>query len=132
MDQQNPPGNPPPPLPDRLLEIMQYLAQGGTLPPLPIPQPLPQVAAPIPDTPTPPTQARVFNRTGRGTGGALSDKQRVSKEITAPAMKCKSQLEPNVEIQLSPIPEAAESSNKNKAKRPKLKVSACYVVLGHR
>lgn len=105
-------GDPPPPT---YAEYLAFLAQTGSRRP---PQPATLIDA-TPNTPTPPTQPRSFDRPGRGTGGALSDKQKVSKQITAPATKRKSALDPDVEIQLSPTSGTAKSSNQKKAKRVK-------------
>ena len=82
----------------------------GSLPSIPTSQPPPQPSTSVdvaPDTPTPPVQSRSFTRLGRGTGGELSDKLKVSKQIMASATKRKSQLDPEAEIQLLPTLGAA-------------------------
>ncbi|KAF9789591.1 hypothetical protein BJ322DRAFT_1105454 [Thelephora terrestris] len=111
-----------PPPPEGFMEYLAMLSQSGALP-FPVPQHLSQPATSIPTTPptpTPPaTEARLFNRAGRGTGGALSEKQKVSKQITAPASKRKSTLDSDAEIELSPSLEAAESANLKQKKRVK-------------
>ena len=80
-------------------------------------QPLP---FPIESTPTlssvppPASQGRSFSRPNRGTGGVLTEKQKISKEITASATKRKSLLDPDVEATL----EIAEG-NPRQTKRSK-------------
>lgn len=119
MDQ---PDNPIPP--PGFAECLAFLAQNRSFLSIPTPQPPCPPAASVgttPDTPTPTTEPRSFTRLGRGVGGALSDKKKVSKQITAPATKRKSQIDPDVEIQLSPPTSgAAKSANPKPAKRAKV------------
>lgn len=134
MAQQNAPGNPIPPAPpEAVLEYLLLLSQSSALSSLPIPHHVSQPTTSIPDTPTtptpPPTKARKFDRVGRGTGGALSEKQKVSKQITAPATKRKSTVDPDNEIKLSPSLDAAESSNPKQPKRSRTgKVSRFFEI----
>ena len=103
-------------------EYLAFLVQNGSIPSFPASQPPQQRAAPLlttPDTPAPPTQHRFFTWANHGTGGALSDKQKVSKEITASATKHKSQIDPDAETQLSPTSGAAKSSSQKQTKRAK-------------
>ena len=121
MAQPNAPIPPP-----GVLEYLAQLAQNGTLSSFSIPQHLPPPTTPIPakpDIPAPPAQAHTFDRVGHGTGGALLEKQRTLKQITASAKKHKSQLDLDAELLLSPGLEAAESANLKQPKRPKTKVS---------
>ena len=78
----------------------------STLQPPPLPTPS--------IVPPPPSQGRSFSRPNRGTGGALVEKQKISKEITASATKRKSPLDPEVEL----IPELTESHTRQ-TKRPR-------------
>lgn len=73
----------------------------------------------------PPTGVRVFNRAGRGTGGALTQKEKVSKEITASSSlkKRKSAVDPDAEVQSSSTPEPGGGTGAKKLKRPKTLVS---------
>ena len=100
------------------------LVQNGSLPPLPGQTPT------LLTTPAPPSsQGWSFTRAGRGQGGALADKQKALKDITAAARKRKSLVESDIEL-LSPL--ASGSTNKNPpgklvAKRPKI-VKASHVL----
>ena len=67
--------------------------------------------------PLPPTQGRSFSRPNRGTGGALAEKQKASKDITASATKRKALVDPDVET--LPSSEATTGTNGRQAKRPK-------------
>ena len=69
----------------------------STLQPPPLPTPS--------IVPPPPSQGCSFSCPNRGMGGALVEKQKISKEITASATKHKSPLDPEVEL----IPELTES-----------------------
>lgn len=121
MVQPNSPGELIPPPPDGFMEYLALLSQNGSHP---VPQLLSQM--PITPTPTPPTQTRLFTRAGRGTGGALTEKLKVSQQITAPALKRKSPVDPDVEAQLLLTPETAEASNPKQAKRARTsKVTKC-------
>ena len=101
-----------------LMEYLSTLFQNGSLPPLPTTQPpsLP-VTSPTPAPPSipPPAQGCSFTRAGRGTGGVLVEKQKVSKQITASTNKRKTLVDPDIETQ----PAVAESANARQAKRPK-------------
>ena len=57
------------------------------------PSPLPTPSS----VPPPPSQTHSFSHPNCGTGGALVEKQKISKEITASATKCKSLLDPDIE-----------------------------------
>ncbi|KAF9777993.1 hypothetical protein BJ322DRAFT_1214923 [Thelephora terrestris] len=116
MVQPNAPSEHVPPPPDGFLEYLALLSRNGSLP---IPHSSPQT----PIAATPPTPARSFNRPGRGTGGALTEKLKVSQQITAPASKRKSPVDPDIEAQLSLTPETAGGSNANQAKRQKTSAS---------
>lgn len=115
MSQQN--FEPPP---EGFNEYLNYLAQKG------ISVAHPPALAPVqPDAP--PVAAREFTRLGRGTGGALTQKEKVSKEITAPAKKRKALVDPEVEV--SPEePEPAKTLPVKRLKRsnPTSKVRSIY------
>lgn len=132
MDHPPPAGTPPPGFMEYLAA---FLAQNGSLPSIPTSQPLPQPSTSVdvaPDTPTPPVQSCSFTRLGRGTEGELSDKLKVSKQITASATKRKSQLDPEAEIQLSPMSGAAKGSSEKKVKHARTtKVSTQLTFLDH-
>ena len=109
-----------------------YLSQNGSLPatpPAPPPAiptpPAPSPAIPTP-TPAPATEARNFNRAGRGTGGALKAKQLASKQVTAPAVKRKAPVDPGPET-LPSTSESIEKANPKPQKRRKIvKVSGSH------
>lgn len=79
-------------------------------------------STPTTSTPTLPTpsQGRSFSRPNRGTGGALAEKQKVSKEITASATKRKSLIEVPADGQALPVSEITEALPTRQAKRPKV------------
>ena len=81
------PGSSPPYLPPKVMEYLSLLAQNGLFPPPP--NQTPALPAPPTSTPSmpPPSEGRSFTRIGRGQGGALLDKQKVLKEITASTRK---------------------------------------------
>ncbi|KAF9783130.1 hypothetical protein BJ322DRAFT_1110024 [Thelephora terrestris] len=130
MAPQNVAGHPSHPTPpEGFMEFLTVMLQNGafqngTFPPFPTtqsPSPSPSAASPTPLSPShppPSTQPRVFDRAGRGTGGALANKQKVSKEITASASKRKA-LDSDAEAQLELTPEAGQSAGTKQAKRPK-------------
>ena len=109
------------PPPEGFMEYLTLLYQSRSLPPSSMGwPPTPSVASPTATpmiAPPPSTQPRSFNRPGRGTGGALAEKRKVSMKITAPATKRKSLVDADVETQST---EAAESASTGKAKRRKL------------
>ena len=98
--------------PDGFMEYLALLVQNGSFPPLPTDQSLP-IASPA-STPTPPVQGRSFTRPGRGTGGELAEKQKVSMQITTPATKRKCLVDPDIETR-----ETVEGTRTGRAKRPK-------------
>ena len=120
-----------PPPPEGFLEYLALLSQNGSListfqpllistpqPPLvPTTQPplLPAIPAPI--------QGCSFSRANRGVGGVLAEKERVSKQIMAPATKRKPLVDPQVEV-VSGVP---ETSNARQPKRPKV-VKVCKYI----
>ena len=80
----------------------------------------------LPSTPTPSSSApapggRTFNRSNRGVGGELAEKQRASRDITAPATKRKTLVDCDTKVEFSPTPGTTEVSSGGQAKR--LKVS---------
>jgi hypothetical protein len=122
-----------PPPPAGFLEYLAlFSSQNGSLPPPPVPQPVSQranVVPALPETPTPaPTAGREFNRPGRGTGGALTQKVKVSKQITASATKRKLFLDADVVGQLPASPEIVEAPNPKKVKRPKTAAAKVSVI----
>jgi hypothetical protein len=107
MAPQNVPSLPAPPHltpPPGNMEYLSLLVQNGSFPPPP--NQTPALPAPPTSTPSmlPPSEGRSFTHVGRGQGGALLDKQKVSKEITASTRKRKSLVEPNVEMLLPSMP----------------------------
>lgn len=122
MAQQNDPTNPAPP--PGFMEYFALLVQNGTFPP-PMAQ-TPALSAipstPIPDASPLPTEGRLFTRSGRGQGGALTEKRRVSKQITASATKRKSLVDPDVETHPSTLDSTGKSIGAKSAKRAKTKV----------
>ena len=118
MVRLNPSGSAAPAPPEGFMEYLTLLSQNPTLfsslqpPSLSALQP---PSLPTPSiVPPPPPQGRSFSRPNRGTGGALVEKQKISKEITASATKRKSPLDPDIEL----ISEVTESSTRQ-AKRPR-------------
>ena len=105
------------------MEYLQVLSQNGLLPPMlqPPPSSTPDTSttqiAPLPPTPT---QSRSFSRPNRGTGGVLVEKQKVSKEITAPATKRKSLVDPHIEVEGSSTSAVPGTNNPRQAKRQKV------------
>ncbi|KAF9789278.1 hypothetical protein BJ322DRAFT_1105135 [Thelephora terrestris] len=87
-------------------------------PPPPVPQPISQranVIPALPETPMPVlTAGYEFNQPGRGTGGALTEKVKVSKKIMVSATKQKSFLDTDVIDQLPASPEIVEIPNPKK------------------
>ena len=118
MVRPNPSGSATPAPPEGFMEYLTLLSQNSTLlsslqpPSLPVLQPSP---LPTPSSvPPPPSQARSFSRPNRGTGGALVEKQKISKEITASATKHKSLLDPDIE----PISDIVDN-NTRQTKHPR-------------
>ena len=105
------------------MEYLALLSQNGSLLSALQNSPLPSASTPtlqsIPPPP-PPTQGRAFSRPKRGTGGELAEKQKVSKEIKASAIKRKSLVDPHIGIQAMPTPEVTEGNNPRQAKRAKV------------
>jgi hypothetical protein len=103
------------------------MAQEGLLPasasqPSPVPpatSPIPDPEATTSDDPPPPIQGRLFDRAGRGTGGELAEKQRISREITASATKRKALVDSDIEVQPSPKPADIGGKKVKQAKRLK-------------
>lgn len=106
------PFSPPP----GFLEYLSILVQNGSLPPLTDQTPVPPTP-PVPGVP-PSSKGRSFTRPGRGQGGALVDKQKASREVTAAARKRKSLVESDVEIQ---PPLTSGSTSKNSSGKPAMK-----------
>ena len=110
-----------------LLELLGLLSQNSTLLTAlqsnSIPAPLPSIPAPLPPISTPPAPAEVegrsFSHVGRGMGGALAQKQKVSKQITASAMKRKSVVDPDTGANVPSIPDVVEETDTRQAKRSK-------------
>ena len=120
------------PVPPGLVEYLAAMVQNGSLPlsalipngsvPLPTSQ-SPAMPA-TPSTPAinalPPAEGRSFTRLGRGQGGALAEKQKASKDVTAPSTKRKSLVDPEVEPQSPLVPNhPSKSTEKRKVKRAK-------------
>jgi hypothetical protein len=121
MVQQNaasPPVPAYPVLPPGFTELLT-LFQNGTLPLPPAGQTLVPPASPAPplDVP-PPTEGRSFTRLGRGQGGALVEKQKVSKQITTSATKRKALVDPDIE---SPPPSTPSRAGKKVSGKPPAK-----------
>ena len=110
------------------MELFTLLSQNSSLLSALQPPSLPTTPAPaLQSTPPPPTQGRDFSRTGRGTGGVLVEKQKVSKDITAPAIKRKSLVDPAIEGQGSSISEVTGGTDARPAKCTKAtKVRTSY------
>ena len=121
MAQLNPSGNAVLAQPEGFMEMVTLLAQNPTFlsalqpslsalqPSLSAHQPLPFPIESMPtlsSVPPPASQGRSFSCPNRGTGGVLTEKQKISKEITASATKRKSLLDPDVEA----TPEIAEGN----------------------
>ena len=123
MAPQNVPGPSAPPHltpPPGFMEYFSLLVQNGQFPP----STNQTLTPPVPPTPTldvPPSESRSFTRVGRGQGGALVDKLKASKEVTAPSRKRKSLVEPDVEVQLpsTPTPIVKNAGKRTTTKRPK-------------
>ena len=105
-------GNPTPP--EGFAEYLALLSQNSSL--LSTLQSSSTVSTPLPPTPT---QGRSFSRPGRGTGGALVEKQKALKDVKSPATKRKSLVDPHAEVQVLPAPEVTEDLNTRQPKRPK-------------
>lgn len=107
-----------PPAPPGFMEYLAALVQNGSIP-LPAPPSPAPLVAPIPavDTP-PPTEGRSFTRPGRGKGGALTSKKKVSKDIMAPATKRKALVDPEIEPQ-TPSNHPGKSADTKQRKRLK-------------
>ena len=122
MAPQNTTSNPNTAFPTPPPEVAEWLAmylQNGSLH-LAAQTPPPPTTA-VPNVSPPPMEGRSFTRPGRGQGGALTEKQRVSKQITASSTKRKSLVDPDLEIQspstLDPI---GKGLGKKPAKRVKM------------
>jgi len=97
------PARPLPTPPPGVAEYLALLAQSGSLPGFMVQDPTPPVSTPVPSLSSLPAESRAFTRVGRGQGGALTQKQAVSKQITAPATKRKSLVDSDLELH-SPDP----------------------------
>ena len=134
MVQPNPSGNVVLTQPEVFMEMVALLAQNPALlsalqPSLSALQPpsLPIESTLIPSsTPPLPSQGCSFSHPNCGMGGVLMEKQKVSKEITASATKCKSPLDPDVET----MSEIAES-NSRQTKRSKAIKVCCFCISNH-
>ena len=97
------------PAPAALVEYLAALVQNGSLPLSALIQngslPVPTTQSPAPpavpstvavDAP-PSAEGRSFTRLGRGQGGALAEKQKASKDITASSTKRKLLVDPEIE-----------------------------------
>ena len=123
MVRQDASGSPAPAPPEGFMEYLQTLSQNGLLLPLLQPQP-----PPTPDTstttsvslPSTSAQGRSFSRPNHGTGGVLLEKQKISKEITAPATKRKSLVDLHVEAEGSLMPVVPGTVNPRQTKRQKV------------
>jgi hypothetical protein len=126
MVRPSPTGEPPPAPPAGLLEYLAFLSQNN--PALLSTLQAPSVSSASTPTPPAPSQPRSFSRPNRGTGGALVEKQKISKEIKAPATKRKTLVDVPVEDQVLPAPENAEGPTVRQVKRPKTnKVIILYI-----
>ena len=123
-------GNPPPTPPEGLVEYLTLLSQHNSLLSTSQPPSSSATLTPTPESVPPPvptpTEGRSFSRANRGTGGALAQKQKVSKEITASATKRKSFVDPHVQAQVPPMPEAADDLNARQAKRRKVNKACTF------
>ena len=112
---------PQPALPnEEIAGLITSLVQNGSIP-IALLQSLTTAGTPPTPTPTktpPSTNARNFNRPGRGTGGVLDEKKKTSKDITAPASKRKTLVNSDVEPQ-SPSASGSGTSNGRATKRQK-------------
>ena len=109
-----------PPAPPGFMEYLAALVQNGSIP-LPTSQSPAPLITPTPAVRTPPSaEGRSFTRPGRGQGGALTSKQKTSKDITAPATKRKALVDPELEP-LSPsiLSHPGKSADTKPRKRPK-------------
>jgi hypothetical protein len=111
-------GEPPPAPPEGFLEYLAILSQNN--PSLLSTLQAPSVSSAPTPTPPAPSQARSFSRPNRGTGGALVEKQKVSKEIKAAATKRKTLVDAPAEDQTLAAPEHPEGPTLRQAKRPKV------------
>jgi hypothetical protein len=111
-----------PPMPPGVMEYFAMLVQNGSLP-VPTPQPSIPLVAPLSlvPNPTPPTETRSFTRPGRGQGGALAEKEKASKDVTASATKRKSLVDPDIET--PPATTSGKTPN-TKMRVKRIKVSA--------
>ena len=118
MVQPNPSSSAAPALPEGFMEYLTLLSQNSTLLSSLQPASLPVLQSPPlptpPIIPPPPSQGRSFSRPNCGTGGALVEKQKISKEITASATKRKSPLDPDIELTAE-----VTDSNTRQTKRPR-------------
>ena len=121
------PAQPAPP--PGFMELLSMLVQNGSLPALALPaSPTGLSVSPpgvLPPNVSPlPAEGRSFNRVGRGQGGALTEKLKVSKQITASATKRKSLVDPDLEVQ---SPSTLDSTGKNLNAKPAKRVRSTKV-----
>jgi hypothetical protein len=117
MVRPSPTGEPPPAPPAGFLEYLALLSQNN--PALLSTLQAPSVSSTSTLGPLTPSQPRSFSRPNCGTGGALVEKQKISKDIKAPATKRKTLVDAPVEDQALPAPENAEVPTVRQVKRPK-------------
>ena len=125
-------GNDLPPLPEGFAKYIVLLSRAGSLFPLFLPTtPIPQsTLQPLhPTTPTPALQSTPqpsrtagcsFSRPNRGMGGILTEKEKVSKVIRAPATKHTSPVGLPPVVQVPPMLEVTEGPSGRQAKRPRV------------
>ena len=121
-----------PPPPEGFAEYIALLSQAGSLFPSFLPTtPTPQSAL-QPLHPTTPTLAlqstpqpsctagRSFSHPNCGMGGILTEKEKVLKDIRAPATKHKSPVDLPPVVQVPPMLEVTEGPSQRQAKRPRV------------
>ena len=118
--------------PEGFAKYVALLSWAGSLFPLFLPTTsTPQSALqPLhPTTPTPALQStpqpshttgHSFSHPNRGMGGILTEKEKVSKDIRAPAMKRKSPVDLPPVVQVPPMSEVTEGPSRRQAKRPRV------------
>lgn len=106
-------------LPPGVAEFLTSLFQNGTLPlPSAGQTPVPPASSTPPPGIPPPAEGRSFTRPGRGEGGVLVQKQKVSKQITTSAIKRKALVDSDVETL---PPSTSGSVTKSAGTRPSAK-----------
>lgn len=118
MSQQN--SNPP----EGFAECLKFLAENGIV----VQNNNPLLTSPTPATSGAPDslpKVRKFTRLGRGTGGELTQKEKVSKDITAPGSK---KRKPLIDSTVnSPVSESGMGTGARQVKRLKTQVSTPFL-----